>query len=311
MTNDLREGQHSISDVIDTPDKALSLDADIFYSQLVSRNQHFISRETQDKLRSLKILVGGCGSGGGACLEPLARLGVENFKFADNGSYELTNLNRQRAYIANLGENKASYNLKLLKEINPFINAEAFPEGITLENVNRFVEWSDLIIDAVDVTNPTSISLKIALHECAKQVNKPVFSPLDVGFRQCGLGFDYRKKNIKVFDGRLAAAKAASHPIKALFQILPLSMLPTHCLPLAVELLEGKTTTGSQLAAASDLLSGVIAACVVRFADTGDIVRYWNIDLSNMSMSPKQRFVELFRRPFMMHKVRRMIAGIA
>jgi hypothetical protein len=281
-----------------------------YYAQLVDRNQHFISHETQEKLSSLKISVGGCGTVGGACLEPLARLGVENFKLADNGTYELTNLNRQCAYVSNIGENKATYNLKLLKQVNPFIKAKAFPEGVTPDNVEELVDWADLIVDAVDVTSKESISMKIALHERAKLAKKPVFSAMDPGFCNCGLGYDYRKKKAQVLDGRLAAAISTDHPFKAWFYILPVSLIPTHCLPLIVELLQGKTATGSQLVIAANLLSAIIASCVVRFVDEGVVIRKWNVNLEYLAMSFRKRFFLKLHRPFLLYKINRLLSAL-
>lgn len=289
--------------------KAPTNDRD-YYDQLVNRNQHFISHETQTKLRSLKVTVGGCGTVGGACIEPLARLGVKNFKLADNGSYELTNLNRQGAYLTNLGENKATYNLKRLKQVNPFIKAEAYPEGVTPDNVQKLVDWADLVVDAVDITSKESIRMKIALHESAKLAKKPVFSAMDPGFCNCGLGYDYRNKNTKVLDGRLSAAKSADHPFKAWFYILPVSLIPTHCLPLIIELLQGKTTTGSQLGVSANLLAAIMASCVVRFVEKGVLTKKWIVNLEYLAISFRMRLYYKFQRPFFLYKINRLLSAL-
>lgn len=284
--------------------------ADAYYQELIVRNQHFISTRTQDKLRSLKVFIGGCGTGGGACAEPLARLGVENFMLADSGAYELSNLNRQCAYVSNIGENKSTHVLKILKGINPFIQAKAFPEGVTPDNARELVDWADLIVDAVDVTSQESIDMKIAIHEYAKLFKKPVFSPLDPGFCNCGIGFDYRKEKMQVLDGRLASAKSARHPFKAWFNILPPYMIPAHCMPLVIELLEGKTTSGSQITISSNLLSAIMASCVVRFADCSVVVRKWSINLDYLAMPFKQRVSLRLQRPFFLRKINRLLSAL-
>ena len=85
------------------------LDETAFYRELTSRNHHFISADTQAKLKNFKILIAGCGSTGGACIEALARVGVTQFVLTDNGTYDVSNLNRQHARLDAIGKNKASF----------------------------------------------------------------------------------------------------------------------------------------------------------------------------------------------------------
>jgi tRNA A37 threonylcarbamoyladenosine dehydratase len=164
----------------DTP--AYPRDERAFYAELVTRNRHFVPAEAQAKMRDLKVLVAGCGSGGGACIEPLARLGVTKFMIADNGAYELANLNRQHAFVDSIGVNKAEFHANELRRINPFIQVEAFTEGVTRENLDRMIGWADIIFDCVDVTTYDAIVLKLLLHEKAHAAKRPVFSMLDLGY---------------------------------------------------------------------------------------------------------------------------------
>ena len=73
-----------------TPMTSLPIDV---YDEFTSRNRGFVLPESQQRLRAATVLVAGCGSTGGAVVEPLTRLGVEAFVLADNGTYELNNLN--------------------------------------------------------------------------------------------------------------------------------------------------------------------------------------------------------------------------
>ena len=45
-----------------------------FYSELTARNTGFISPRAQGRVREATVLVAGCGSTGGAAVEPLARV---------------------------------------------------------------------------------------------------------------------------------------------------------------------------------------------------------------------------------------------
>lgn len=283
-------------------------DKEEYYQTLTARNFHFISPETQRKLRNIRILVAGCGSTGGACTESLARLGVENFILADNGEYELTNLNRQHAFIENIGQNKAQFHADNLKSINPFINVKCFQEGISLKNIDESVGWSDIIIDAIDVTSASGIAMKLHLHEKAKQEHKAVLTALDIGFRQWGRSYDYRNEDLEIFDGAYEKAKAAKHPLKVLFSIVPLSAVPTHSLTLVEDLLSKDNVSASQLGCTSDLLSAIIVPVIIQFVESGELVEGWNIDLNQFAKSRKERLQQYFQGLLSRRKARKLLA---
>src|SRR3954471_18750243 len=56
---------------------------DEFYKELTTRNTPLVTPEEQERLRTATILVGGCGSVGGAAIEPLIRLGCEHLILAE------------------------------------------------------------------------------------------------------------------------------------------------------------------------------------------------------------------------------------
>lgn len=264
-------------------------DKEEYYQALTTRNHHFIAQSTQNKLRKIKVLVAGCGSTGGACIESLARVGVENFIIADNGEYDLTNLNRQHAYAENIGQNKAQFHANNLKKINPFINVSYFTEGISSTNIQSSLNWADIVIDAIDVTSASGISMKLKLHEVAKTESKPVLTALDIGFCQWGRSYDYRNKNLKIFDGTYEKAKEAKHPLKVLFSIVPLSAVPAHSLTLVKDLLSKENISASQLGCTSDLLSAIIVPVIIKFSETGELTKGWNIDLNPFAKSYRSR----------------------
>lgn len=288
---------------------AWPMDHDEYYKALTSRNYHFVSPETQQKLRGLKVFIAGCGSTGGACIEPLARLGVENFILADNGEYELTNLNRQHAFKENIGINKAQFHAECLKGINPFINVKFYREGVSMENIEASTQWADIIIDAIDVTSSSGIAMKLKLHERAHKDHKPVLTALDIGFRQWGRTYDYRDAGLAVLDGAHEAAKTAQHPLKVLFSIVPLSVVPAHSLELICDLLEKKDISASQLGCASDMLSAIIVPVMIQFVETGRVVDGWNLDLNTLSKPFKARIKQYLQAFPVRRKAKRLLAN--
>lgn len=281
-----------------------------FYRELTSRNFHFISEETQRRLAGLDVLVAGCGSTGGACIESLARVGVKTFRLADNGDYEVTNLNRQHFRLDSVGKNKAVFHAEEVKAINPFAKIAVFPAGLTPENLEAAVSGVAFVMDGVDVTSREGMEMKIRLHEECARRRLPVFSALDLGYRQWGYSFDYRQPGLAPLEGRGAAARAKSHPISALFTIYPLDSVPDHALLLVDDLLEKRKDFASQLGATSDLLSSIIVAATIRFVETGEILPGWSIDLWDMK-NGKKGIAERLRTKLRFAALRRKIqAGI-
>jgi hypothetical protein len=260
-----------------------------YYRELTRRNRHFVDSKTQERLQSLRVLIAGCGAGGGACTQPLARLGVTQFRLTDNGYYEISNLNRQHCFSDHIGENKAEYHARQILRINPYADVQADPRGIRPDNVEALVAWADIVIDAVDVTNPESIQMKFLLHEIAKKMGKPVLSPLDPGLCQYGQTYDYRDPQTLPLHGRLEACKRAHHPMKALFSMFSVDDLPSHTLPLLNDLLNDSTQPASQLAVSADLLSGVVGSAMIRYAETGELISGWYLNLESLAYSWKKR----------------------
>lgn len=283
------------------------MDKNEYYKTLTSRNHHFVSPTTQNLLRQVKVFVAGCGSTGGACIESLARIGVENFVLADNGEYELTNLNRQHAYKEHIGHNKAQFHAECLHGINPFINVKCFREGVSHENIDESIAWADIIIDAIDVTSASGIEMKLHLHVKSQTARKPVLTALDIGFRQWGRSYDYRDRELDVLAGTYDKAKAARHPLKILFSIVPLSAVPAHSLQLVEDLLVKKDISASQLGCTSDLLSAIIVPVMIQFVETGVVASGWNIDLNEFSKSPMARFKEYMTGFSARRKVKKLL----
>src|SRR5439155_26361650 len=108
-----------------------------FYAELTRRNAGVIAPDVQEVLAGASVLVAGCGSIGGAAVEPLARLGFQHLTLADPGEYELNNLNRQNATMADLGRNKAEVGADRVRAINPSARVTVFREGVTAGTVEE------------------------------------------------------------------------------------------------------------------------------------------------------------------------------
>ncbi|MFF4418886.1 HesA/MoeB/ThiF family protein [Streptosporangium sp. NPDC001559] len=211
---------------IESVDEARNLKADDYYRHLIRRNQGLVSSEAQDRIGAALVLVAGCGSVGGAAIQPLARIGFRDFRLADSGNYELNNLNRQAAFIDDLGRNKAEAGADAIRRINPHSGVAVYSEGVTVENARDLVRGVDVIVDGVDVTTRSGLTAKMALHEAALEARKPLITGWDLAGVMCAQYFDYRHVR-RIFDGAIETAELPTLAIwEAVFRIAPMRHMP-------------------------------------------------------------------------------------
>ncbi|MFB7091299.1 ThiF family adenylyltransferase [Streptomyces sp. NPDC056296] len=187
----------------DAPDD--STQARDFYAELTMRNRGVIGPAEQAFLRRSTVLVAGCGSIGGAAVEPLTRLGVLSFVLADPGSYEVNNLNRQSAAVTDVDRNKATVAGERVTAINPYARVNICPEGVTGATAGTLVKKCDVIVDGVDVTTMDGWRAKYLLHQSAAERRLPLVTGWDIAGAQYVRCYDYRHVK-KPFDGAINEA---------------------------------------------------------------------------------------------------------
>jgi molybdopterin/thiamine biosynthesis adenylyltransferase len=238
----------------------VSLDAEQFYAALTARNRGLVSEKDQQRLRRSPILVAGCGSIGGAVVEPLVRLGAERLTLAEPDGYELHNLNRQYAALADVGRNKADVLADWARTVNPHATAQVVPEGVTAGNVADLVGGAALIIDGVDVTTKPALAAKYALHAHARRGGVPVVCGYDIAGVQLVRVYDYRRPSTEVLDGRVAGHDPADlDPLRFLARVVPLRALPAEIFPVLRAQLSGEDVVFPQLVYTARMF-GVLAS---------------------------------------------------
>ena len=103
--------------------------------ELTESEMHLYSRqilldgwdiEAQEKLKLANVLIVGCGGIGCTTAELLARAGIGKISLIDADTIEMSNLQRQIAYVEqDVGFYKAEILAKRLQTINPFIQVES------------------------------------------------------------------------------------------------------------------------------------------------------------------------------------------
>ena len=121
------------------------------YEQAFSRNIGWVTAAEQAVLRGKRVAVAGLGGVGGLHVLTLARLGVGAFHIADFDKFEMANFNRQAgALVSTLGRPKVEVVTEMAKDINPELDIQGFPDGVSEANVDRFLAGVDVYVDGLD-----------------------------------------------------------------------------------------------------------------------------------------------------------------
>jgi tRNA threonylcarbamoyladenosine dehydratase len=282
------------------------------YREMTRRNQPSLSRQEQAALRATRVLVAGCGSIGGAAVVPLVRLGVECFVLCEPGDYELNNLNRQAADLGDIGRNKAEVQADRARAINPEAEVLVEPDGVTEDNVDWLVGTTDVVIDGVDVTEPSGIAAKRALHQEAWRQRRLVISGLDLGGTQVVYAFDYRDGRTRPLNGRLDGAPDGLGASGFLTRLVSPLDVPREMIAYSEAMIRGQAGSPPQLAPTADQFGVLAAWMVLDFAAGRPVRRRVKVAIPDLVMprgrrvaNEAARAVELARIKLLLETTRR------
>lgn len=125
------------------------------YNDRFERNIGVVTKAEQEKLKNSKVAIAGAGGVGGNVLNMLVRAGVEKFSIADFDTFSASNINRQHgALTENIGKSKVKVLSSFAKSVNNEIVINQFEEGLTVDNIEEFLDDVDIVIDAIDFLSP-------------------------------------------------------------------------------------------------------------------------------------------------------------
>ncbi len=266
------------------------------YAEATRRNKGVIHQSDQQRLRAATILVAGCGSIGGAAVEPLVRLGARRLVLADPGEYELNNLNRQRATMSDIGQNKAQVAATRAAAVAPDLQVRVVPDGVTPETVEQLLAGCDLVVDGVDVTTTDGLRAKHLLHEHALRARLPLFTGWDMVGAQYVRCYDYRRID-RVFDGQLGIEDIDRLPLWQILQkLIPARFVPLEMLRMARTNLSSRDFSFPQLVYAADLFGSVASHLVVELLADRPVRQHIYLDVHQSVRTRAARGQTLLRR---------------
>jgi len=136
------------------------------------RNNYKITPSEQLELGQKKVGIVGLSVGQSVALAMALERSFGEIRLADFDTLELSNLNRLKAGITNLGVEKVVIAAREISEIDPYLKVTLFREGIHEYNLDDFLTADgklDLLIDECD-----SLDIKFLLRERARSEQIPV-----------------------------------------------------------------------------------------------------------------------------------------
>jgi hypothetical protein len=148
------------------------LDEEEFAEVRTNRNRNKITREEQAKLKTKKIGIVGLSVGQSIALTIAMERTCGELRLADFDTAELSNLNRIRTGVHNLGLNKTIIAAREIAEIDPFLNVKIFNDGLHEGNMEDFFLGDGKLDVFVEVCD--GLDVKIISRYKAREFQIPV-----------------------------------------------------------------------------------------------------------------------------------------
>ncbi len=231
-----------------------------YWEAAFARNIGFITLAEQDRLHRATVALPGLGGVGGAHLITLARTGIGRFHLADFDRFETVNVNRQHgARVGTFGRPKIEVMRRELQAINPYAEVRSFPQGVTPQNIDAFLEGVDLLVDSIDFF---SLELRRLLFRRAREKGIPAITAGPIGFGTAMLIFapDRGMTFDQYFD--LDDRMSMEEKLIAFFVgLAPKAAQKGYTLPGSISMAEGR---GPSLSAGCQLSAAAAAAEALR-----------------------------------------------
>ncbi len=148
------------------------LDEQEFVYVRTNRNKYKITDQEEARLAQKRVGVIGLSVGQSVSLTMAMERTFGELRIADYDTLEITNLNRLRSGVFNMGLHKTVLVAREIAEIDPFLKVTCFHEGVNDNNIENFLTGGgnlDVLIDECD-----SVDVKIKCRVAARKFGIPV-----------------------------------------------------------------------------------------------------------------------------------------
>lgn len=143
-----------------------------FIEVRTNRNQYKITPEERELLARKKIGIIGLSVGQSVALTIAMERACGELRLADFDKLDLSNINRLRSGVHQIGINKAILCAREIAEIDPYLKVTIYEEGLTEDNIQSFFKKGgklDLLIEECD-----GLDIKILSRHVARSMQIPV-----------------------------------------------------------------------------------------------------------------------------------------
>jgi hypothetical protein len=227
----------------------------------------------------------------------------------------LNSLNRQAAVVSGVDRNKAQVQADRARAINPEVEVLVEADGVTEANVDWLVGTAGVVIDGVDVTEPSGIAAKRALHQEAWAQRRLVISGLGLGGTQVVYTFDFRDDRTRPLNGRLEGAQDGIGALGFLSRLVTPLDVPRELVGYTEAMIRGQAGSPPQLAPTADRFGVLAAWMVLGFAAGRPVRRRVKVAIPDLVMprgrraANEARQVELARIKLLLESTRRRKGG--
>lgn len=132
-----------------------------FKNALIERHGKYI----YEKLKSSKIAIAGLGGLGSNVAISLARAGIGELFLVDFDTVDITNLNRQQYFTADIGRKKTEALSAFIRKINPVIKLETADTYVTEENALSLFKDYPIVCECFDKAENKAMLINTLLSE--------------------------------------------------------------------------------------------------------------------------------------------------
>jgi molybdopterin/thiamine biosynthesis adenylyltransferase/nitroreductase len=230
------------------------MDRKFDYHEAFARNLGWVTALEQEVLRNKRVAIAGLGGVGGSHVLTLARLGIGAFHLSDYDSFELANFNRQAgASMAALGRPKLEVLAEQLRAINPDVDVQGFPDGVTEHNLDGFLAGVDLYVDGLDFF---VLDIRARIFAACAEAGIPAITAAPLGMGSALLNFLPGRMSFEEFF-RLDGQPAEEQLVRFLLGLSPAMLQRAYLVdPRAVDFAARR---GPSTAMACELCAGIAA----------------------------------------------------
>lgn len=156
-----------------------TLSENLYFELRTARNRNIITKQEQKQYRSTVVGIAGLSVGSSVVGALTQSGGPKIMKIADFDTLEISNLNRIRAHLTDVGTNKTIIAAREVWLLDPFADLAIWPAGVTRATLRNFLTAKprlNIFIDQMD-----NLALKIKARQICQQAKIPVVMATDNG----------------------------------------------------------------------------------------------------------------------------------